>query len=88
VLVALATRRATPEQRRTLETLVGRADLGEEDAVRVRSVLQHTGARDTVESMIIERYERALAVLDSELLAPPAAAALRQIAARAAIRTA
>ncbi|MFC4464538.1 polyprenyl synthetase family protein [Streptomyces xiangluensis] len=88
VLMALATRRATPEQRRTLETLVGRADLGEEDAARVRRILQHTGARDAVESLITERYGRALAALDSDLLAPPIAAALRQIAARAAIRTA
>ncbi|MFC8102483.1 polyprenyl synthetase family protein [Streptomyces sp. NPDC057363] len=88
VLMAVATRRATPEQRVTLDAQVGRADLGEEDCARVRRILRHTGARDTVESMITERYERALAALDTDLLAPPIAAALRQIAHRATIRTA
>ncbi|MCT9138650.1 polyprenyl synthetase family protein [Streptomyces violarus] len=88
VLMALAIQRVTPEQRSTLDALVGRADLGEEDAVRIRRILQHTGAPDTVESMITERYERALAALDTDLLAPPIAAALRQIAARAVNRTA
>ncbi|GAA4008243.1 polyprenyl synthetase family protein [Streptomyces marokkonensis] len=88
VLMAVATRRATPEQRRTLHAQVGRADLGEEDCARVRRILRRTGARDTVESMITERYERALAALDTGLLAPPIAAALRQIAHRATIRTA
>ncbi|MEU9353549.1 polyprenyl synthetase family protein [Streptomyces griseoloalbus] len=88
VLMALATRRATPEQRRTLDALVGRADLSEEDAARIQRILQHTGARDTVETMINERYERALAALDTGLLTPPTTAALRQIAARAVIRAA
>lgn len=88
VLMALATRRAAPEQRRTLDALVGRADLGEEDATRIRRVLEHTGARDTVESMITERFERALAALGTSLLTPPVADALRQIAARAAVRAA
>ncbi|MFC8006846.1 polyprenyl synthetase family protein [Streptomyces olivaceus] len=87
VLMAVATRRATPEQRRTLDALVGRADIGEEDCARVRRILRRTGARDTVESMITERYERTLAALETDLLAPPVTAALRQIARRAAIRT-
>jgi geranylgeranyl diphosphate synthase type I len=88
VLMALATRRATPEQRRTLGALVGRTDLGEEDAARVRLVLRSTGACDTVEAMITERYERALATLDTDLLTPPVATALRRLAARATVRTA
>ncbi|CAL9467275.1 polyprenyl synthetase family protein [Streptomyces sp. enrichment culture] len=88
VLMAVATRRATPEQRRTLDALVGRADIVEEDCARVRRILRRTGARDTVESMIAERYERTLAALETDLLAPPVTAALRQIAHRAAIRTA
>jgi geranylgeranyl diphosphate synthase type I len=88
VLMALALRRATPEQRGTLDALVGRADLDEEEAVRIRSILQHTGARDTAETMITERYGRALAALATDLLAPPVAAALRQVAALAVVRTA
>ncbi|MBT2411048.1 polyprenyl synthetase family protein [Streptomyces sp. ISL-12] len=88
VLMALATRRATPEQRGTLDALVGRADLGEDDAARVRHILQHTGARASVEDMITERYAQALRVLDDGPLAPRIAAALRQIAARVTVRAA
>ncbi|MGP2439197.1 polyprenyl synthetase family protein [Streptomyces sp. JW3] len=88
VLMALATRRATPEQRGTLEALVGRADLDEDGAAHIRHVLQHTGARDTVENMITTRHEQALRALDTSAFAPETAAALRKIAARAAVRTA
>ncbi|CAL9338823.1 polyprenyl synthetase family protein [Streptomyces sp. NPDC095602] len=87
VLMALAMRRATPVQRTTLRALVGRPDLDEEGAERVRRVLRQTGARDTVEKMIGQRYEAALTALDTDLLAPPVAHALRRIAARAVIRT-
>nr|WP_257101442.1 polyprenyl synthetase family protein [Streptomyces sp. alain-838] len=87
VLMALATRHATSEQRRTLDALVGRADLSEDDAARIRHILQHTGARETVERMITERYEQALRALDDGPLAPEIATALRKIAARAVVRT-
>jgi geranylgeranyl diphosphate synthase type I len=88
VLMALAAQRATPAQRRTLDTLVGRADLDDDAAARIRHILEHTGARDTVETMITERYEQAMAALDSGRLNAPTAAALRQIAARAVTRAA
>ncbi|MBT2422741.1 polyprenyl synthetase family protein [Streptomyces sp. ISL-22] len=87
VLMALAMRHATPSQRRTLEALVGRPDLDAEDAVRVRRILQRTGARDMVEGMISERYETALRTLDTALLTPQTVHALRHIATRAVVRT-
>ncbi|MEU9559462.1 polyprenyl synthetase family protein [Streptomyces fumanus] len=86
VLMALATRQATPAQRRTLDALVGREDLGEDDAVRVRHILQCTGARQTVEHMITQRYRQALRALDDGALASSVATALRLIAAQAVMR--
>ncbi|MEU9576123.1 polyprenyl synthetase family protein [Streptomyces chilikensis] len=86
VLMALAAREATPAQRRTLDALVGREDLGEDDAARVRHILRRTGARHTVERMITQRYRQALRALDDGPLAFPVAAALRQIAAQAVMR--
>lgn len=87
VLMALARRHAAPDQLRTLDALVGRPDLGAEDAGRVRHILERTGARQIVERMISERYETALRTLDTPLLTPQTIHALRYIAARAVVRT-
>ncbi|MFV2117976.1 polyprenyl synthetase family protein [Streptomyces sp. Act-28] len=88
VLLAVAVRRATPGQRRTLRNLVGRPDLDQDGAAAVRRILRGTGALPIVEEMIATRYEAALSALDPDVLAPQVVDALRSIAARAVIRTA
>ncbi|WP_210590891.1 polyprenyl synthetase family protein [Streptomyces sp. GESEQ-35] len=87
VLLALAAQRADTAQRKLLDSLVGTEDLDHNGAARIRTVLDATGARATVEDMIATRYARALAALDAVPYPPPAAAALRHIAARAVERT-
>lgn len=88
VLLALAARRATGAQQALLAQLVGDPTLDESGAARIRDVLEATGARSSVESMIAARYEQALAALDNAALAPAATVALRRIAALAVERTA
>lgn len=87
VLLALAAQRADTAQRNLLDTLVGNQDLDHDGAARIRTVLDTTGARATVEDMIATRYTRALTALDAVPCPPPAAAALRHIAALAVERT-
>ncbi|MFF2620149.1 polyprenyl synthetase family protein [Kitasatospora sp. NPDC058046] len=55
VLVALALRNATPDQRALLRRHLGDPALNDEDAARVREVLTATGARSEVERMIRRR---------------------------------
>ncbi|WP_158858092.1 polyprenyl synthetase family protein [Streptomyces sp. NRRL B-1347] len=83
VLLALAAQHATPTQQALLDKLVGNPHLNDEDAARLRQVLEDTGARTSVESLITSRYEETLATLDTT----HAAAALRQIAAQTVERT-
>jgi geranylgeranyl diphosphate synthase, type I len=87
VLMALAMKRATPRQRETLTALVGRPDLSDDGAARIRDILHHTGARETVEEMIGERHHAALRALDTDVLNPQITDALRRVAARAVNRT-
>jgi geranylgeranyl diphosphate synthase type I len=88
VLMALAVRRADRAEREQLARLVGDPLLDAEGAARVRRILERTGARDTVEHMIAERYDTALAALDRAELAPRVSAVLRRIATSAVRRTA
>ncbi|MFI0898119.1 polyprenyl synthetase family protein [Streptomyces sp. NPDC020983] len=81
VLMALAVRRAGPEQRKVLDDLVGRPTLDEDGAARVLRVLRSTGAVAAVEAMIAERHGAALAALDRTPLPAGVRAALRRIAA-------
>ncbi|MDG4857102.1 polyprenyl synthetase family protein [Streptomyces sp. T-3] len=88
VLLALALRNATPTQRHVLESLVGQRDLDHQQADRIRTVLETTGARNQVEQMISERFRHAEQVIDTAAFPPPAAAALRQLALASTTRTA
>ncbi|WP_030688742.1 polyprenyl synthetase family protein [Streptomyces sp. NRRL B-1347] len=87
VLIALAAQRADTVQLRLLDSLLGAADLDQEGAARIRAVLDATGARAAVEGMIAARYAQALTALETTPCPPPAAAALRHLAARAVERT-
>lgn len=86
VLMALAVQRASPTELSTLRGLVGRSDLNEEQAAVVRTILDSTGARQTVEEMIATRRDAALAALDEAPFPATAAARLRQFARAATAR--
>lgn len=88
VLLALAVQRASGEQLRVLRMLVGRPDLAEEDILRVRSVVEATGARERVEEMISAQRSAAVAALERGPLHEAAAGALREIARMATERRA
>ncbi|MFH8618849.1 polyprenyl synthetase family protein [Streptomyces sp. NPDC017979] len=79
VLVALAREHATPEQRDTLDALLGRPGLGPQDATRLRRILVATGARAEVEHLITERRNRALTALNALALPTPLADALSRL---------
>ncbi|EWS99968.1 polyprenyl synthetase [Intrasporangium oryzae NRRL B-24470] len=59
VLLAHALDAASPEDRTTVESLLGRDDLDESGVVAIREVLTRTGAVDRVESLIADLAEEA-----------------------------
>lgn len=79
VLVAAALQAGTPAQRRLLQEALGDPALTQDGVEAVRRVLVDTGAARTVEAMIRERADRALAVLDEASLAGEARDALRDL---------
>jgi geranylgeranyl diphosphate synthase type I len=87
VLMALALRSADRTQRRVLRDHVGNPHLTDDGARQVRSVLDDTGARATVEEMIIRRRQKALSALDTGTLPAHIAHALRSMAFTATART-
>ncbi|GHE71110.1 polyprenyl synthetase family protein [Streptomyces lavendulocolor] len=86
VLMALALQSASAADKRLLRTAVGNPDLSDEDFGRVRDVIEHSGARRQVETMITARRHAALTVLDRAPFPFPAAEALREIAGIATVR--
>ncbi|MGW1520725.1 polyprenyl synthetase family protein [Streptomyces sp. NPDC002287] len=88
VLLALASQRADAVQRKVLDRLVGHPHLDDGGVARIREVLEATGARTAVESMISDRYAQALAVLQDGAFPPTVLAALRHVAALSVERTA
>jgi geranylgeranyl diphosphate synthase type I len=82
-LLALGLRSADSVQRKQLDRLVGRVDLGEREAAKVRDILRVTGARKETERMIASRYAHALHVLDGAGFPPAADRALRGLAVKA-----
>ncbi|MEV4560809.1 polyprenyl synthetase family protein [Kitasatospora sp. NPDC049285] len=86
LLLALALQRADADQRDTLHTLVGDPELDEEDATRVRAVLEATGARTAIERRIDERRAEALAALVAAPIPAAAAQALVDFADTATVR--
>ncbi|MFF5563770.1 polyprenyl synthetase family protein [Streptomyces sp. NPDC012623] len=86
VLAAIALQRATPAQARVLRAGLGNQALTAAEATRMRQVLTDTGAQASVENLINERHEQALAALDRAPLRPAAATVLRTMATAAASR--
>ncbi|MER7952794.1 polyprenyl synthetase family protein [Streptomyces sp. NPDC096079] len=83
-LMALALRRAAPVERELLACCGRQAAFGTEQVARIRAVLEGTGARAEVETMIKERRRRALRALEEAALPPAAVNVLRTVAARLA----
>ncbi|MCF3963731.1 polyprenyl synthetase family protein [Streptomyces fuscigenes] len=86
VLMAHAVRNASTAQLKLLRKRVGDPDLSEQQAVLVREILEDTGAREAVETMIEERRDVALRALDAAPFTREAAACLRDVARTATVR--
>jgi geranylgeranyl diphosphate synthase type I len=79
LLVALAKKAATPEQRATLDELLGADDLTAVGAERLRAVLSDTGALDEVRDTIASLLTDARTALDGGAIPPGPAAALHEL---------
>jgi geranylgeranyl diphosphate synthase type I len=86
VLIALAHQRGNHRQRRVVDRYLGDPALDRAGLDALREVIVATGALAEVERMITAETERALAVLDSADIAPPADTVLRELAAAATAR--
>ena len=80
LLVALARKAATPQQRETLDELLGMQDLTPDGAERLRAVLRDTGALAEVQETIAALVREARAVVDAGAIPAEPAAALRALA--------
>ncbi|MEU6480434.1 polyprenyl synthetase family protein [Streptomyces sp. NPDC047017] len=85
-LVALALRAADAAQRARLRTLIGDPALDETGAEEVRALFASTGARDTVERMIDDRYRQAVEALESAPFTADTVTALKHLAVTATRR--
>jgi geranylgeranyl diphosphate synthase type I len=79
LLVALAKKAATPEQRATLDELLGADDLTAVGAERLRAVLSDTGALDEVRDTIASLLTDSRTALDGGAIPPGPAAALHEL---------
>ncbi|WP_309111247.1 polyprenyl synthetase family protein [Saccharothrix sp.] len=86
VLMALAWKESTPEQREVIRGLLGDPALTAADAERLREVIRATGARERVEQMIQARANRALAALRTAPVTAAARHALTDLVALATRR--
>lgn len=85
-LVALALRAGTEAQGARLRALIGDPLLDEAGAEEVRALFASTGARDTVERMIDDRYRQALRALDTAPFTAEAVTELKHLATTATRR--
>lgn len=88
VLIALAQERASAAERASLDRLVGDPALDVDGLAAVRGILAATGALAEVEQRIAVNRDRAIAVLESGVIAAAAVDPLRHIALAATERTA
>jgi geranylgeranyl diphosphate synthase, type I len=86
-LVSLALRTAGPKQAARLRGLIGNPRLDEAEAEQVREVFAETGAKDTVEAMIENRYRQSVEALKGAPFAAEALFALQDLARTATRRT-
>jgi geranylgeranyl diphosphate synthase, type I len=87
VLVATAIERASPRQAAVIRRHLGNVDVAPDGVAVLRGIIEETGARSHVESLIASATDRALAALDSAMIAEPARDALRALAHAATSRS-
>ena len=85
LLLLQAVARSSPEDRSTLEGIVGNPLTDDADAERAREIIVSSGARESVEAMLTDHLDRARAAL--ERIPPPARSALDELADLAAFRS-
>lgn len=85
-LMAVALQRADTDQRRILDALVGRPDLDDDGAAKIRKIMVATGARTAVEDLIRSRWQQASTAVERGAFPWAAAAALRQISETVTVR--
>ncbi|HVE99142.1 MAG TPA: polyprenyl synthetase family protein [Mycobacteriales bacterium] len=86
VLVATALQRARPDEAAVVRRHLGDPHLDEEGVAALRTVIDETGARAEVESLISELTDRALAALSSGAVHDEARTVLEDLAAAATAR--
>ncbi len=79
VLLAKTMERVSPAERKTLEAILGTPALSPDQVESARAIIRNTGALDELEELISTLTHQALAALDTPLLAPQAAEALREL---------
>ncbi|MFI0743391.1 polyprenyl synthetase family protein [Streptomyces sp. NPDC021100] len=87
VLLAIAWENADSAQRSLLQALLGRADLSEQDAAKIRHILIVTGARAKTEHMIRVRTAQARHALSRSRLPTTARHTLHTITEAATVRS-
>ncbi|HET9899974.1 MAG TPA: polyprenyl synthetase family protein [Actinomycetes bacterium] len=87
VLIAIAVGRATRAQADVIQSHLGDDDLDTDGVALLRSVLEETGARDEVESLIATNAAQAVAALDTTMIDEPAREVLRALAHAATSRS-
>ena len=80
VLVAHALAAADPRESAELQSLIGNADLDDDQIAHARDIITGCGARDRVEAMIDSGLDKALAALDRLPLRDEGRRALRSLA--------
>jgi geranylgeranyl diphosphate synthase, type I len=86
LLVTRAFAATSREDRRFLESRLGRADLSAADAERIREIIRGSGALEATLATIDELRGDAVAALNAAVVAPDAFAALTELAGLASIR--
>ena len=79
VLLAKTMERVSPEQRSTLESIIGKNELSSDQVESARAIIRATGALDELEELISTLTYQALTSLDTPLLAPQAVELLREL---------
>ncbi|MFG2004051.1 polyprenyl synthetase family protein [Spirillospora sp. NPDC048911] len=85
-LLAATMAAADETERKELDRLLGCPDLDRDGLDAVRQIMERTGARRRVETMIEERTEAARAAIASPLLSPDASTALARLVSPTAVR--
>lgn len=86
VLVLTALANASAEEARELDDLLGAPNLTDTDIRRAADIIEHTGAREHVDSVIDGNLRHALALLDSAEMTPDGRTALAELAERSVQR--